>query len=109
MKETLIALADRFGGFVIGGLIGAIIQRIRTVMSFKEFLGVLAISAFVGFCVGVFLKNYFNAPADVINALCSLAGVFSKDILNQIEKVISYISLFAKKKADLEESDTEEI
>ncbi|WP_271407319.1 hypothetical protein [Tenacibaculum soleae] len=103
MKEDLIAIANKYGGFVIGGLIGAIVHRIRNTMSFKQFLGVLFISAFIGFCVGVVLRNYLNATDEVIFVACSISGVFSKDILDEIKEVISYVSLFFKKKMKIEE------
>lgn len=103
MKEDLIAMANKYGGFVIGGLIGAIVHRIRNTMSFKQFLGVLFISAFIGFCVGVVLRNYLNATDEVIFVACSISGVFSKDILDEIKEVISYVSLFFKKKMKIEE------
>lgn len=99
----MIRLADKYGGYVIGGLIGAIVHRIRNTMSFKKFLGVLFISAFIGFCVGVVLKNYLNVADEVIFVACSISGVFSKDILDEIQEVISMISLFVKKKAKIDE------
>lgn len=116
MKDYLINVASKYGGYVIGGLIGAIVHRLRNTMSFKRFLSVLAISAFVGFCVGVLLKNYLNASDEVIFVACSVSGVFSKDILDEIQELISYASLFVKKKAKIEDKkptdtnkETEEI
>jgi hypothetical protein len=102
MKDYLINVASKYGGYVIGGLVGAIVHRLRNTMSFQRFLSVLAISAFVGFCVGVLLKNYLNASDEVIFVACSVSGVFSKDILDEIQELISYVSLFVKKKAKID-------
>jgi uncharacterized membrane protein len=97
MKDMLITFANKYGGFVIGGLVGAIVHRLRNTMSFKKFLSVLFISAFVGFCVGIIMKNYLNASDEVIFVVCSISGVFSKDILDEIQEFIQNLSVFAKK------------
>ena len=102
MREYLTNIASKYGGFVIGGVIGAIVHRLRNTMSFKRFLSVLFISAFVGFCIGVVMKNYLNTPDEVIFVVCSISGVFSKDILDEIQEIISYVSLFVKKKAKID-------
>lgn len=107
MKEDFINLANKYGGYVVGGLIGAIVHRIRNTMSFKKFLGVLFISAFIGFCVGVVLRNYLNAEDEVIFVACSVSGVFSKDILDEIQEVISFVSIIIKKKAKIDESEVD--
>lgn len=108
MIEYLTTLANKYGGYVIGGLVGAIVHRIRNTMSFKKFLGVLFISAFVGFCVGVVMKNYLHSADEVIFVACSISGVFSKDILDEIQEVISYVSLYVKRKARITEETENE-
>ncbi|WP_139959162.1 phage holin family protein [Flavicella sediminum] len=107
MKTVLLTLADKYGGFIVGGLIGAIVHRVRNTMSFRAFLGVLFVSAFVGLCVGILLKNYLNAPDEVVFVVCSISGVFSKDILDEIQQVISYISVFIKNKANINTDNSE--
>ncbi|CAA0156697.1 hypothetical protein [Tenacibaculum maritimum] len=105
MKEDLLNMADKYGGFVIGGLVGAVVHRVRNTMSFRQFLGVVFISAFVGFCVGVVMRNYLHVSDEVIFVACSVSGVFSKDILNELQEVISYVSLFVKKHAKIGEKE----
>ncbi|MBE7649308.1 hypothetical protein J2Q11_08720 [Tenacibaculum finnmarkense genomovar finnmarkense] len=103
MKEELINMVNKYSGYVIGGLIGAIVHRIRNTMSFVTFLGVLFISAFIGFCVGVIMRNYLNATDEVIFVACSISGVFAKDILTEIQQVIAFISIYIKTKLKIEE------
>lgn len=103
IEEFFTKIAEKYGYYVIGGVIGAIVHRIRNTMSFKRFLGVIFMSAFVGFCVGVVFKNYLKTPDEVIFVACSISGVFSKDILDEIEEIISYISVFVKKKSKIED------
>lgn len=105
MKEYLISLANKYGGYVVGGLIGAIVHRIRNTMSFKKFLGVLFISAFVGFCVGIVMKNYFKTSDEIVFVACSISGVFSKDILDEVGQIINSLSVIFKKKLTPNESE----
>lgn len=107
MKEYLVDIAERYGGFVVGGLVGAIVHRIRNAMGFCKFLGVLFISAFVGFCVGVMMKNYLNPPVEVMFVACSISGVFSKDILDEIQQIIKNISDFVKSKLKTKNNESE--
>lgn len=97
MKEVILNLIQKYGWFIVGGLIGAIIQRVRNSMSLKRFIGTLIVSAFVGLSVGIVLRNYLNASEEVIFVACSVSGVFSQDILNEIQELISYISVYVKK------------
>ncbi|WP_370407962.1 hypothetical protein [Tenacibaculum dicentrarchi] len=98
MKDYLVKFVNNNAEYIIAGLIGAIVHRIRNTMSFRAFLGVLFISAFIGFCVGVLLRNYLNATDEVIFVACSISGVFSKDILTEIEQLIAFVSVFVKSK-----------
>ncbi len=94
-------LINKYGFFVVGGLIGAIIHRIKTRMSFKAFLGTLVTSAFVGVCVGILMRNYLDVSEEVVFVGCSMAGVFSKDLLEEIEEIIKMISEYVRKKLDI--------
>jgi len=106
--DALLTFINRYGWFVIGGLVGAVVHRIRNTMSIKQFAGTLGISSFVGLCVGILFKNYFGAPEEVIFVACSVSGVFSKDILNEIQQVIAYGSEWVRKflKLKTDESST---
>ena len=105
--DIIFGLVNKYSGYVVGGLIGAIVHRIRNTMSIKKFLGVLFISAFVGFCVGVVLRNYLDAKDEVIFVACSVSGVFSKDILDEIQELISYVSVWVKNKTTRERDESE--
>jgi len=87
-------LANKFGFMVVGGIIGAIIHRIRTKMTFIQFIGTIITSAFVGVIVGIFARNYLKMNEELIFAVTSTAGVFSKDILEQIEYIINHFGKF---------------
>lgn len=108
MKEQVTELVSKYGWFIIGGLIGAVIQRIRNSMSLRRFMGVLAISGFVGVSVGIIMRNYFNASEEVIFVACSISGVFSQDILNELQKIINLISVVFKSKAGLSKEEENE-
>lgn len=98
MIETLQNLASRFGLFVIGGLIGAIVHRLRNKMSWGRFIATLGISGFVGLSVGILCRNYFDAPEEVVFVACSISGVFSKDLLDELHQIIKLFSDYVKKK-----------
>jgi len=101
MKEYLTQLVSKYGWLVLGGLVGAVVHRIRNSMSLKRFMGVLVVSGFVGFSVGIIMKNYLSASEEVIFVTCSVCGVFSQDILNEIQELISYLSVFIKNKFNI--------
>lgn len=90
MKETLIALADNFGGFIIGGLIGAIIQRIRIVMSLKEFLGVLVNNRLLVFILIILLSfNSFSQENTCINKE-ETKNTINKCLVKRVKKKVLY-------------------
>lgn len=91
------SVAERWGfTFVIGGLIGGIIQRMRKRMSFQKFIMSLAMAMFVGWVIGNALETWLNLPQQIVHSGCALAGVFSEDILNEIEKFIKSVSELAQ-------------
>ncbi len=97
ITTLLTTFAEKFGLFIIGGLIGAIIHRLRTSMSLKRFIGTLIISAFIGVVVGILCRNYLNINEEITFVFVSISGVFSQDILNELEQLIKLISVFVKK------------
>jgi FtsH-binding integral membrane protein len=103
MKNWLIDKIELYAPFVIAGLIGAIVHRLRNTMSFKMFLAVLGISAFVGFCIGVLLQHYLEVTEEVIFVACSVSGVFAKDLLDEAQEIVKMISEFVRKKAKLDD------
>lgn len=82
--------------FLIGGFIGALIQRIRKRTTWTKFLGSIFMAMFVGWVVGISITSFFNFQSTFVYAICSMAGVFSQDLLDQIEKIINNLYEFVK-------------
>lgn len=86
---------EKFGiAFVIGGLIGAVVQRMRRRMTLRKFISVAVMGMFVGWIVGTILTEWTNFGEKVIYSACALSGVFAEDILKEFEKLIGKISEF---------------
>ena len=96
MRLFVLSIIEKFGLFILGGLIGAIVHRLRTKMSWRRFISTMLVSGFMGFCVGILLKNYIGAPEEVVFVACSLTGVFSNDILDQLKEIVGFLSEFVK-------------
>ena len=104
MNDIIQVIHDyikKYSLFIIGGAIGSVIHRLRTKMSFKQFIGSIIISVFVALSVGIICKNYFKLHEDIIFVLCGISGTFSKIILDEIEEIISSISNIIKNKMNL--------
>lgn len=80
--------------FVIGGLIGAIVQRMRKRMTIRQFLSVAVMGMFVGWIIGSLLTEWTNFSDKVIYSACAMSGVFAEDILKEFEKLVGKISEF---------------
>ena len=98
MMAFLNEIAEKYGLFVVGGAIGAIIHRLRNKMSFQRFLVSVAISMFVALCTGVVARDYFNLQESIVYVLCGVSGVFSESILDELEENIKNISVIIKSK-----------
>ena len=103
-NKILESFIEHFGIFALGGMVGAIIHRIRNTMSIRQFLLTVITSVFVGILTGIATRNYLHLNEEVTFGIVSLAGVFSKDLLDFIEDILNqlkystkYISLFIKK------------
>ena len=96
--DFLNSIAQKYGLFVVGGAIGAIIHRLRNKMSFKRFLSSVVISMFVALCTGVVARDYFNLQESIVYVLCGISGVFSESILDELEENIKNISVIIKTK-----------
>src|SRR5690606_8703685 len=87
LKEVGIA-------FVIGGLIGAVVQRMRRRMTWRKFISVAVMGMFVGWIIGSVLTEWTNFGEKIIYSACALSGVFAEDILKELEKFVSKLSEF---------------
>lgn len=100
MKDWILHITQKYGWFVIAGLAGAIVHRLRRLMSIGRFLSVIGISIFVGLCVGILTREYLNVSEEVSFVVCAVSGVFSNDILDEAQKLIKLASLYLKKKVE---------
>src|SRR5690554_7726385 len=91
----LLLWLEKFGiAFVIGGFIGAVVQRMRRRMTWRKFISVAVMGMFVGWIVGTVLTECTNFGEKVIYAACALSGVFAEDILKELAKFVTKLSEF---------------
>lgn len=100
MNDFLNEFARKYGLFIVGGAIGAVIHRLRNKMSFKRFLASVIISTFVAFCVGVVARDIIELKESVVYVLCGISGVFSEIILDEIKEVLSGLGGIIKNKIE---------
>lgn len=106
--EFLNSNVKRFSPYILGGAIGAIIHRLRTQMSFKQFIGSIVVSIFVAMSVGIVCKDYFEIKQDtVIFVLCGISGTFSKAILDELEEIIKQTSVIIKARFGVRDNNTD--
>lgn len=100
MNETIEILNEgikRFSPYILGGVVGSVIHRLRTKMTWREFLASTVISIFVALSVGIICKDYFEIKQDtIIFVFCGMAGSFSKDILDEMQQIIGQLSVIIK-------------
>lgn len=80
--------------FILGGFIGAIVQRMRKRMSISKFISVAVMGMFVGWIIGTVLTEWTNFGDKIIYSACALSGVFAEDILKEFEKLVIKLSDF---------------
>lgn len=98
MLEYLIEKIQGYSPYIVGGAIGALIHRLRTQMTFREFMASIAVSIFVSVSVGIVCKDHFQLSDNLVFVLCGMSGTFSKAILDEIQEIISSASDIFKKK-----------
>lgn len=100
--EIIEIFCSKYGFFIIGGVIGAVIHRMRKKMSWIRFIKFLFTAVVIALASGIIARDWFNIPETVTYVICGIFGAFSDDILNEIEEFIHSLSDIAKKKAGLE-------
>lgn len=93
---------SKYGFFIVGGALGALIRRMRKKMSISRFLKFLTTAVIVALASGIIARDWFNIQETVTYVICGIFGAFSEDILNEVEEFIHSLSDIAKKKAGLE-------
>lgn len=92
IMETLTAFTTKYGFFILGGAIGSVIHRLRNKMPLKRFISSIIISIFVGLSTGIICRDYFHLQESIAYVLCSISGVFSELILDEIQEIIKKLS-----------------
>lgn len=103
MEEQVVDIAKRYGFFVIGGAVGAVVHRLRSKMSWKRFAGSVVISMFVALCVGIVARDYFSIKESVVYAMCGMSGVFSEIILDEIQESLQLLPDWLRTKLRIKE------
>lgn len=93
-------IAEKFGIFIVAGLIGAFVKRLRTneKVSIRRFIANIFIAIFVSLAIGILCKEYFNFSENIVYVCCGVSGVFANELLNEIEAGIKGISTLIKEK-----------
>lgn len=89
-------LIRKYGGVFVAGLFGAIIKRFRKTMSWIRFAATIGTSVFISTITGFLLKEWTNIGELAIFGICGIAGVFSDELLDEIEEIIKEISSYVK-------------
>lgn len=97
----------------VAGAVGAIIMRIRKYMTLRQFIGSVVISIFVALSTSIICRDFLMIKQEsIINVLCSIFGIFSKLILDELEEILQFTSEiakeFARKKLGMNKKDEEE-
>ena len=86
MEELLapvVVWLKKFAPFLLMGTIGAIVHRLRTDMSIRQFVASVIIAVLVSLSVGVVAQEYTILSDNIIFILCGVSGTFSKLILDE--------------------------
>lgn len=99
---------SKYGFFIVGGSIGAIVHRLRNKMTFSRFLKFLFIAIIVALSAGIIAKEVFNLNDSLCYIICGIFGAFSEDILDELEDFIKSWSDIAKKRLGYEKENYKE-
>jgi ABC-type uncharacterized transport system permease subunit len=98
LSQVVYDWFKKFSPYILVGAIGAVVHRLRTEMTWKQFAGSLFISVLVSLSVGIVSQEYTILGDDIIFVLCGISGTFSKLLLDEIEEIIADLSTFFKEK-----------
>lgn len=99
LTKAWLGFKELGGMLLIFGFIGGIVAVIRNPEQYENIrFKVILTAGFVGWAFGSILIHYLNLSPSLIAPICSILGVFSKDILREVEEVIQGISEFIKNK-----------
>ena len=107
---TFLEGFEKYFPAILAGALGAVIMRIRRYMTVYQFIGSVVISIFVALSTSVVCRDFFMIEQEsIINVLCSIFGIFSKLILDEIEEIIQFgsdiVKDFARDKLGLKKDD----
>lgn len=105
--EYVEFFCSKYGFFIVGGILGAVIHRMRKKMSWSRFIKFLITAIIVALASGIIARDWFNIPETVTYVICGVFGAFSEDILNEVEEFIHSLSDIAKKKIGMDTIDKE--
>ncbi|GIZ10279.1 phage holin family protein [Flavobacterium sp. UMI-01] len=97
--DSIMDFLKKFNPYILGGATGSVIHRMRTQMSWSEFIKSVVVSIFISICVGIACKDYLEIENEnIVFVACGLSGTFSKLILDEIEQILKLASIYAKLK-----------
>ena len=110
MEDLFASIYDwfkRFSPYILVGTVGALIHKFRTKMAWKRFPASLFISAFVSLSVAVVCQEYTLLKNDVIFVLCGISGTFSKHLLDELEEIISDLSIYIRERLGIKKNSSD--
>lgn len=94
---NLLEGVEKYTPAILAGAVGAIIMRIRKYMTISQFIGSVVISIFVALSTSIICRDFLMIKQEsIINVLCSIFGIFSKLILDELEEILQFTSEIAK-------------
>lgn len=89
LTNVIMDFLKKFSPFIIGGAIGAVVDRMRKEMTWFAFFKSIVISMFISICVGIVCRDYFEIKSEnLIFVFCGISGSFSKIILDEVETIL---------------------
>ena len=97
--NDIINFLKPYTPYIMGGLVGSVVHRMRNEMTILAFFKSAVTGVFVSICTGIACKDYLGITNEnILFAFCGFSGVFSKNILDEIEPFIKIFGTFIKEK-----------